>query len=215
MRKHAFPTLKKHKRAGFFAKFVSFWHKNQPVFSPILQERSFVFTDLLASLVQNKESLSQESCHGNNLRYRRATWLSEDAKSETDVVSLEPARLLGPFDLQIPVRWRAKGEFFGHLLSFLAHFALKSQFVLCKRTKPTPLFALDHRVRSVKKTSFFHFRGLFPLAGRHVPLPPQLAGALSTTPIGYHKLVLMSREICRRQKVRYQASGVGSRGLGK
>jgi hypothetical protein len=49
---NAFPTLKKHKKAGFFCKIRVILAQKAVRFSPILQERSFVFIDLLASVVK-------------------------------------------------------------------------------------------------------------------------------------------------------------------
>jgi hypothetical protein len=52
MRQNAFPTLKKHKKPGFFCKIRVISAQKPVRFAPILQERSFVFKDLLASVVQ-------------------------------------------------------------------------------------------------------------------------------------------------------------------
>jgi len=49
MRNHAHTTLKKQKKAAFFAKFMSFRHEKSLRFSVILQHRPFIFIDILAS----------------------------------------------------------------------------------------------------------------------------------------------------------------------
>jgi hypothetical protein len=138
-------------------------------------------------------------------------------KFEARVAPLELAHPLASFDSRILASIPRKRRFFGPSLGFvLSSFASKtSSFLAFQKAK---FCVCTRSVGSFRKiTSFYHFPAFFPLARS---LSPSLAAApcrrsLATTLIGYSRSVLVSREKCRRQKGRYQASGLGSRGRGK
>jgi hypothetical protein len=127
---------------------------------------------------------------------------------EAHVAPLALAHPLASFDSRILASIPRKRRFFGPFLGFvLSSFASKtSSFLAFQKAK---FFVYTRSVGSFRKiTSFFHFPAFFPLAGS---LSPSLAAAacrcsLTTTLIGYYRSVLVSREKCRRQKGRCQAS---------
>ena len=92
-------------------------------------------------------------------------------------------------------------------------FALKNQFVLSTSEMLSPVFAIDGPVRSLYFSIFFLFRTLSPLPGPFGSLAaPACRGFLSTTTIGYHGSVAVSRKKYagkNMQGTKRQVPGVG------
>jgi hypothetical protein len=129
--------------------------------------------------------------------------LPGDVKFKARVAPVGLARPPAPFDLQIPVRFRIRSSFLATFFEFVWPFlhSRTSSFLAFLKVKS---FVCNRWLGSFRqKTSFFRIRAFFPLAGS---IPRSHAApcrrSLATTLIGYSELLVMSREICRRQKVR-------------